>query len=59
MLCEEGITITKARSVLSIPKNTKQTIVPETQGNERKTNKYCTNYGMINHNVETCKMKKE
>jgi hypothetical protein len=25
----------------------------------RKIDKYCTNCGMINHNVETCKKKKE
>jgi hypothetical protein len=32
---------------------------PKTHNNTRKIDKYCTNYGMINHNVETCKKKKE
>jgi hypothetical protein len=30
MLCEEGMHVTKARGALSIPKNTKQTIIPKT-----------------------------
>jgi hypothetical protein len=59
MLCEKGMITTKARSVLSMPQNIKQAIIPKTQDNIGKTNKYCTNYGMINHNVETCKKKKE
>jgi len=59
MLCEEGMTTAKARNVLSIPQSTKQAPPPKTQSNTWKTNKYCTNYGMINHNVETCKKKKK
>jgi len=31
----------------------------KTQSNTGKTNKSCTNYGMTNHNVKTCKKKKE
>ncbi len=59
MLYEEGMTTAKARNVLSIPQSTKQAPPPKTQSNTWKINKYCTNYGMINHNVETCKKKKK
>jgi hypothetical protein len=59
MLCEEGMTILEARSTLSIPHNTKHATPPKTQSNTGKTNKYYTNYGMTNHNVETCRKKKE
>ncbi len=59
MLCEEGMTIVEARSALSKPHSTKLSAPPKTQNNTRKTDKYCTNYGMSNHNVETCKKKKE
>jgi hypothetical protein len=53
MLCEEGMTIVETRSALSIPHGTKITPT-KTQSNTRKTEKHCTNYVMINHNVETC-----
>jgi hypothetical protein len=56
MLPKEGMIIAKTRSAFSIPHNTKHATP---QNNIRKTIKYCTNYGMINHNVETCKKKKE
>ncbi len=59
MLCEEGMIIAKTRSALLIPHNIKQATPPKTQSNTWKIDKYCTNYGMINHNVETCKKKKE
>jgi hypothetical protein len=59
MLCEESMTIVKTRSALSIPQNTKQTTLAKTQNNTRKIDKHYTNYGMTNHNVETCKKKKE
>jgi len=58
MLCEEGMNIVEARNALSIPHNIKQTILAKTQSNIGKTNKHCTNCGMTNHNVETCKKKK-
>jgi hypothetical protein len=59
MLCEEGMTTTKTRSALSIPHNTKEVTSMKTQNNTWKTNKHCINYGVTNHNVETCKKKKE
>jgi len=59
MLCEKNMTIAKARSALSIPHNTKQATLVKTKSNTRKTNKHFTNYGMMNHNVETCRKKKE
>jgi hypothetical protein len=59
MLCEEGMTTVEARSILSIPHSTKHATSPKTQCNIGKTNKYYTNYGMTNHNVETCRKKKE
>jgi len=59
MLCEEGTTTAKARSALLVPQSTKQTILAKTQSNVGNTNKHCTNCGMTNHNVETCKKKKE
>jgi hypothetical protein len=59
MLPKEGMITIKTRSAFSIPHNTKHVTPPKTQNNIRKSNKYCTNYGMTNHNVETCKKKKE
>ncbi len=59
MLCEENMIIVEPRSTLSIPHSTKQASPPKTQNNIGKTNKYCTNCGMTNHNVETCKKKKK
>jgi hypothetical protein len=59
MLCEEGMITTEARSALSIPKNTKQVVSMKTQSNVRKTDKHCTKCGMMNHNVEMCRTKKE
>ncbi len=59
MLCEEKMTIVETRSTLSIPQSTKQVTSPKTQSNIGKTNKYCTNCGMNNHKVETCKKKDE
>ncbi len=53
MLCEEGMTITKARSALLVPHSTKQVAPTKTQSNTGKTYKHCTNCGMTNHNVET------
>jgi len=58
MLCEEGMNIVEARNALSIPHNIEQAVLAKTQSNTGKTKKHCTNYGMTNHNVETCKMKK-
>jgi hypothetical protein len=59
MLCEEGMIVTVARSVFLVPHNTKQTTPTKIHNNTRKTNKHCTNYGMMNHNVETWRKKKE
>jgi hypothetical protein len=59
MLCEEGMTIAEIRIALSITQSTKQTTPTKTHSNTRRTNKYCTDYGMTNHNVETCRKKKE
>ncbi len=59
MLCEEGMITTKTRSALSVSHNTKQEAPPKTQSNTRKSDKFYTNYGMTNHNVETCRKKKE
>ncbi len=59
MLCEEEMTTTKASSALLVPKSTKHVAPPKTQNNTGKTNKYCTNCGMTNQNVETCIKKKE
>jgi len=58
MLCEEGTTIVKTRSALSIPQIIKHVALAKTQGNARKINKHCINCGMTNHNVETCREKK-
>jgi hypothetical protein len=59
MLCEEGITNVKAKSALLVPHNTKHVALVKTQNNIGKTNKHCTNYGMTNHNLETCRKNKE
>ncbi len=59
MLCEEGMIITQARSAFLVPRNTKQIALIKTYSNIGKTNKNCTNYGMTNHNVETCRKKEK
>jgi hypothetical protein len=59
MLCEEGMTTIEARSALLVPQSNKQTTPTKTKSNTWKTNKHCTNCGMTNHNVETCKKKKK
>jgi hypothetical protein len=59
MLCEEGMTIVETRIALSVPHNIKQEVLAKAQSNIWKINKHCTNYGMTNHNVETCRKKKE
>jgi len=59
MLCEEGMTTLEIRSELLIPQNTKDMRLIKTQSIIGKTYEYCINYGMTNHNVETCKKKKE
>jgi hypothetical protein len=51
MLCEESMIITEARSALLVP--------TKTQSNTWNIDKQYTNCGMTNHNVETCKKKKE
>jgi hypothetical protein len=58
MLCEEGMTIVKTRSALLVPQSIKQAVPAKTQSNIGKTDKHYTNYGMTNHNVETCKKNK-
>ncbi len=59
MLCEEGMTIVETRSALSIPQSTKQVASIKTQSIIGKIEKHYINCGMINHNVETCKKKKD
>ncbi len=59
MLCEKGMIIVEARSALLVPQNTKQVAPTKTNSNIGENEKYCTNYGMMNHNVETCKKKKK
>jgi hypothetical protein len=55
MLCEEGMTIVEAGNALLVPQSAKHATLTKTQSNTRKINKYYTNCGMTNHNVETCK----
>ncbi len=57
MLCEEKMIIIEARNAFSVPQITKQATPLKTQSNTRKTDKYCTNCGMSNHNVKTCRKK--
>ncbi len=59
MWCEEGMTIVETKNSLSVPQNINQVVPAKTQSNIRTTNKHCTNCGMTNHNVETCKKKKK
>jgi hypothetical protein len=58
MLCEEGMTTIEARNALSVLHNIKEVILAKTENNTRKNHKHCTNYGMANHNMETCRKKK-
>jgi hypothetical protein len=59
MLCEENMNITKARNAMLVPNNIKHVILTKKQNNIGKTDKHSTNCGMTNHNVETCRKKKE
>jgi hypothetical protein len=58
MLCEEGMTTIEARNALLVPQKMKHVVPTKTQSNTRKTDKHCTNCGITNHNVETCRKKK-
>jgi hypothetical protein len=58
MLCEEGMTTIEARNAFLVPHNTKHVVLTKTLSNTWKIDKHCTNYGMMNHNVETCRKKK-
>ncbi len=59
MLSKEGMTTAKARSAMSTPQSIKHALLAKTQSNIGKIEKHCTKNGMTNHNVETCKKKKE
>jgi hypothetical protein len=48
----EGMTTIEVNA-LSIPQKYKQVAQTKTQNNTGKSNKYCINCGMTNHNVET------
>jgi hypothetical protein len=57
MLCEKDMIILEARNAFLVPQNTKHVAPTKTQNNIGKIDKYCTNCGMMNHNVETCRKK--
>jgi len=57
MLCEKGMIILEARNAFLVPQNTKHVAPTKTKNNIGKIDKYCTNCGMTNHNVETCRKK--
>ncbi len=59
MLCEEKMITIETKSSLLVPHSTKQVTPPKTHSNIGKIDKYYTNCGMNNHNVETCRNKKE
>jgi hypothetical protein len=59
MLCEEGMITLETRSALLVPQSTKHAALVITHSNTWKIDKHCTNYGMTNHNVKTCKKKKK
>jgi len=59
MLCEESTITTEARSALLVLQSIKQAVPAKTQSNIGNTDKHCTNCGMRNHNVETCRNNKE
>jgi hypothetical protein len=59
MLCEEGMISIKERSALLVPHSIKQIALAKTHSNIGTLDKHCTNCGMVNHNAETCKKKKE
>jgi hypothetical protein len=59
MLCGENMIIAEVRNALLVPQNTKQATPMKTHSNIRKIDKHYTNCGMTNHNVETCRKKKE
>jgi hypothetical protein len=58
-LCEEKIIIAEMKSAFLIPQSTKQKSPPKAYSNTWKFDKYCTNYGMNTHNVETLRKKEE
>ncbi len=59
ILCEKGMTTIEARNALLVTQNTKHVILAKTQSNIGKINKHYINCMMTNHNVETCRKKKE
>jgi hypothetical protein len=59
MLCEEVMTTIEVRNALLVPQSIKHAIPAKTQSTTWKIDKHCTNCGMTNHNVESCKRKKK
>jgi hypothetical protein len=59
MLCEEGMTIIEARSALLVPQSTKLAASTKIESNVRKIDKHCTNCGMTNQIMETCRKKRK
>jgi len=49
----------ETKNTFLIPCIIKHVAPQKTQSNIRKIDKYYTNYGMIDHNVETCRKKKK
>ncbi len=59
MLCEEVMTTIEVRNALLVPQSIKYVIPAKAQSTTWKIDKHCTNCGMTNHNVESCKRKKK
>ncbi len=59
MLCEEVMTTIEVRNALLVPQSIKYAIPAKAQSTTWKIDKHCTNCGMTNHNVESCKRKKK
>ncbi len=53
------MTTLETRSAYSVPESVKQAALVKTHNIIGKIDKHCTNYGMTNHNVETCKKQKQ
>ncbi len=58
LVCEEGIFKVEAISNLLAPQSSKTILAKKPQTILEKIGMYCTNYHRTNHNLETCRVKR-
>ncbi len=59
MVCEKGIYDVETISNMLVPQSSETLLIHKLQTIPKKTWMFHTNYHMMNHNVETCKVKRK